>query len=386
MKITIRKTNEGSGVRWVLDYTPANGKRVRRFFKTQEEAKAAATEQDQMSRRAGEDWLALSTVQRLDLLSGYERIRSRGLTLNAVLDQWEAGQGASNGNGQLVPISLSKAGDGWLAHLARKGSSKAHIATCGSWVRRFARGREQQQVQAITSKDILEWLANFDGVTYNNQRDAARNFFGWCFDNKHHKELICTSKIAPVKKIPHKIPSHLTVEQTRTLMRFCMANPEYLGYVTLALWCGIRPSECDRMAWADIDFEHGIVNVRVTKTGEPRQIHMTETTAAWMRLAKQHNSPIGPDFAPTVSIKADKIRALREALGMAEWPMDILRHSFGSYYCELSRSIGDTAIEMGNTEAIIKKHYRAVIRPDQCREFWAITPESISTAPQTVNP
>jgi hypothetical protein len=61
-----------------------------------------------------------------------------------------------------------------------------------------------------------------------------------------------------------------------------------------------------------------------------------------------------------------------------EWPHNALRHSFGSYSYGKSKSENLTAAEMGNSPAVVFKHYRALVKPEDVTAYWAIRPpESI---------
>jgi hypothetical protein len=55
-------------------------------------------------------------------------------------------------------------------------------------------------------------------------------------------------------------------------------------------------------------------------------------------------------------------------------PMNILRHTFGSYHYALHRNENLTAAEMGNSPAIVFRHYRAVDTPEAAKQFWNLLP------------
>lgn len=59
-----------------------------------------------------------------------------------------------------------------------------------------------------------------------------------------------------------------------------------------------------------------------------------------------------------------------------ELPINVLRHTFGSYHYALHRNENLTAAEMGNSPAVIFRHYRAVVKPDATAMFWNILPEA----------
>ena len=51
---------------------------------------------------------------------------------------------------------------------------------------------------------------------------------------------------------------------------------------------------------------------------------------------------------------------------------DVLRHTFLSMFVAKFRSIGEAAIQAGNSEAIIRKHYLDLKDAAEAEEFWSI--------------
>ena len=60
------------------------------------------------------------------------------------------------------------------------------------------------------------------------------------------------------------------------------------------------------------------------------------------------------------------------------YPGPLCLHSFGSYNFEKSKSENLTAVEMGNSPAVIFKHYRALVKPEDAALYWQITPETVA--------
>ena len=51
-----------------------------------------------------------------------------------------------------------------------------------------------------------------------------------------------------------------------------------------------------------------------------------------------------------------------------------LRHSFGSYRVEMVKNAGQVALEMGNSGAIVMKHYFDIVESRAAKECWNIRP------------
>lgn len=54
---------------------------------------------------------------------------------------------------------------------------------------------------------------------------------------------------------------------------------------------------------------------------------------------------------------------------------DEARHSFISYHVALHRSLGDAALQAGNSETIIRRHYLNLHPKDEGAEFFRIVPD-----------
>ncbi len=55
------------------------------------------------------------------------------------------------------------------------------------------------------------------------------------------------------------------------------------------------------------------------------------------------------------------------------WPHN-LRRSFGSYHYAQYRDKNRTAAEMGNSPAVVFRHYRALVERDAADAFWLLRP------------
>ena len=70
------------------------------------------------------------------------------------------------------------------------------------------------------------------------------------------------------------------------------------------------------------------------------------------------------------------ISEIRKACGLTGKD-DVLRHTFISQHVAKFRSIGDAALESGNSETILKRHYLNLFTEADAELFWGITPKSI---------
>ncbi|MDP0497957.1 MAG: hypothetical protein Q7Q73_17280, partial [Verrucomicrobiota bacterium JB024] len=59
-------------------------------------------------------------------------------------------------------------------------------------------------------------------------------------------------------------------------------------------------------------------------------------------------------------------------------PHDVLRHTYISMTVGAFRSVGDTALQAGNSEAIIRQHYLDLKSEAEADAFWRIVPQGMA--------
>jgi len=59
-----------------------------------------------------------------------------------------------------------------------------------------------------------------------------------------------------------------------------------------------------------------------------------------------------------------------------------MRHSFISFFVAKFRSIGEAALQAGNSESIIRKHYLDLKTTEEAEQFFGILPKHARTPPE----
>jgi hypothetical protein len=254
-------------------------------------------------------------------------------------------------------------------------------------------------VADVTTADVVAYLASLRSKagltaapkTVNNSRADLRGFFAWCTGQERDTPLAgCarrwhTSNPAadtPKKSVPTGSPHILSVEQSTALMvRLEKEWPAYLPFFALALFAGIRPGEngeLHKMAKHEnlhtpskeaggrplIDLDRLVVTIppTIAKTGKKRVVPISGNLAAWLAV---HPGPILP-----VGFQAG-LETIRKTCQLSH---DVLRHSFISYRVTASGSKAKTALEAGNSEGVIDKHYLNLPSEAEATAFWQIMP------------
>lgn len=146
-------------------------------------------------------------------------------------------------------------------------------------------------------------------------------------------------------------------------MAYVSSMENVARYYALCLFAGIRPAEVGRISKDPraIDLENGVIHVSEasSKTHTSRTIVIQPNLREWLL-----KFPNGTAYESNYSV-----RAVRRQFAL---PKDVLRHTFISNHVTAFGSFAETAIESGNTESIIRKHYYARVSKPDAAKFWQI--------------
>ena len=158
-------------------------------------------------------------------------------------------------------------------------------------------------------------------------------------------------------------------------MEFVETNhPAAVPFFALCLFAGIRPclrtGEIVRLKPEHVRLSEGIIRIdgEVSKVREPRTITIQPCLAAWLRAYPLEDFPIVPA----------NLQHLREkAVGKFNLAHDVMRHTFISMFVGKYRSLGEAALQAGNSESIIRKHYLDQKSAAEAEQFFNIMPKRL---------
>lgn len=253
-------------------------------------------------------------------------------------------------------------------------------------------------VMEVTGEDVQGFLASLRGrdgrvaspKTRENVRADLRSFFAWCMgmennvpmpgvQRRWHVENPAAS--VPREKPARAVPLVLSVADAAALMKDVerVREGDLVQYFALALFAGIRPSgELEKLAVHEglrapcreaggrplLDLERGVITIPadVAKTGRKRVVTIQANLQAWLEAYAGPVFPRGHDRA---------VQAIRKRRALGH---DVLRHSFISYHVGAFGSKSRTALEAGNSEAVIDAHYLNLPTEAEGRAFFSIMP------------
>ena len=233
----------------------------------------------------------------------------------------------------------------------------------------------------ITTESVEEYLRALrarDGEapasrkTWNNARAELHSFFAWCSDRR--RGWVAENPVSQIErfKIARGVVESLDVRQCRELMAYVESykGGRLMRYFALALFAGIRPAgELARLATSRnlarlIDLARDVLWVppEIGKTGEKRRVKIRPNLKEWLLSAPAEILPANHDR---------DLKHIRQRFGLGH---DVLRHTFFSMHVATFKSVGEAALEGGNSEHIVRKHYLDLANYEEGAEFWTIRP------------
>ena len=249
------------------------------------------------------------------------------------------------------------------------GLSARYIGQLRSDLMRFGEAFHKS-ITTITTEELDEWIRSFGRAprTRNNFRTSLNTFFAYCRRSGYLPKHLPTEAegIGRVKVRDQRIKV-MTPQQMAKLLN--KSTDEMIPFIAIGGFAGLRSAEIQRLDWADVMLDRGLIEVRPenAKTASRRLVPISDNLKAWLQ----------PLFGDGPVLK--RIEIWRDVTALAkklkiDWEKNILRHSAISYRVATTQNVNAVALESGNTPAIIFKHYREIVMPEDAEAWWSIRP------------
>ncbi|MCU0792167.1 MAG: site-specific integrase [Opitutaceae bacterium] len=360
------------------------GVRVRKFFPNREEAEGYRQLKEVEALNGGHELRASVTHLTADQLrqaeAAFRRLGEKPLlaAVDWYLDTYRD---------TLTKKTVKEAYPGFLDSI-RDEVRQSTIDDYTSSLKAFGEFTDKRSLPEIRGDDVEAFLTKrgLKKKSWNNTRADLHAFFAWA--EKAPRKWITSNPVAEVKTITltRGLPEIISVRTARDLMSFVATyrgqgkEPKPAGflvpYFSLALFAGIRPAinegEIIRLGRlknlaAVIDLKNRVIRItpEIAKTKDIRQVTIQPNLESWLRAYPGDKFPITP---PSLF---DEVSFVRKKFALGH---DVLRHTFITMHVTKFRSMGDTALQSGNSEKMIKKHYLNIANPDDADAFWSIVP------------
>ena len=364
----------------------AGGERTTRSFETMEEAKAFAQRQEIEAGNAGVRAATLiGDGERRAMLHAKEALARHGKTMADAVAFYLSHLESSAKSAPVAEVLAS-----FMEHRRTEGKAARYLLDLNSRLGRFARDFGERSIGSVTAEEISQWLnaLNLEPVGTNNFRRVIAVMFNYAAARGFCREGVVKRTVR--MKTLEKEPGILTVAECGALLQG--AAPEVRAPLAIGLFCGVRDAELRRLDWRAVDLEGEslVIGSNVSKLSQRRIIRIHENLRAWLEPLRQLGGSILPGGQKTRTM----MEAARRAAGFGSpaecaadpalrpWPTNALRHSFASYRLAQWPDAAALALEMGNSPAVILKHYRQLVKPAAAAAFWNLTPAG--TVPRNV--
>jgi len=252
------------------------------------------------------------------------------------------------------------------------------LRACCSMKNRFQADFGQTKIAEIDRQFVMDYLNGQEcgNVYRDNLRNYIGQFFFWAIKEGYAKEN--PAKGIEIDTNDLSAPEYYSVDMCEKIMIEASKTPEMVPYFALCLFCGIRPTECQRLEWwsnenkwgVNIETGYIVMTGSITKTKTGRQFDIPKNCLSWLRAYKVDGKPLIP-----VNFR-NAFKDITKTFN-GSWIQDGMRHTYATFAYALHHSLPELAHVMGNSPGIIEKFYRGQIAENDVQAFWNITPESI---------
>jgi len=354
--VTVRSERVRGQKRWVVAWHDADGKQRRRFFRARVDA-----ETDAAARRS-EDAEILAAI------------RARGLTLRAVWEAYTAGN-------KPAPVAAGPTVAEVIEEVARAkevgGRSARYVRQLRFALLQFAQGRERARIGAVTTEDLEGWMATKRVASRSTLRARLSSMFSFAVRRGYRPDNPC-DRLESIH-VQRSTPTVLSVRDAARVLSWTRRHrPRALGAVVLTLMCGLRPEEAMRTTWTAIRIDgpeacHVVVEAQTSKVRQRRVVYPMPAAVAWLRLAKT----LGADLPLHLESWRRLLTQLRKRMGWPRWPQDVTRHTSATYWLAAGVPIYEVAEQLGNSPAVLRTHYRALVTREDTARFWGLVPRQL---------
>lgn len=378
----LRAYTKGGVQYWRVDLGMIAGKRVQKQFPTKAKAEAFLSSKRTEMASGGTATVAFSGEDRIAFESFKARLAALGATVDQAIDFFVSARPKH-------VRSLKEAIDECIQAKRAANRRPRYVDGLESYLTAFAKGREAQAVDAITSADVERWFVSrgeTNGTLASNLGRLSA-LFSLCVRRGYCPVNPCDA-IERVH-VEHGAPRILSIEDCRRLLDACRdRRPKFMGYLALAMFAGVRPEEIEKLNWSAVDLEQGrvVIDASSSKVRRRRIVDLSPNAVAWLRLCKNRKGRVAPW---TTNRRKIIVRQLRNATAEREyhgpkgaktirepvaWCQDILRHTAASHWMARDRDAAKVADQLGNSPRVLLTNYRALVGTEDTKEFWGLMP------------
>lgn len=287
----------------------------------------------------------------------------------------------------------------WRETQVKKGILKASSVDADRWrLLKLDKAFGEIQLADLTTVQLREFFDEIPGNPRSIYK-SIRVFFGWALERGYLGENPMLG-IKPVGEFGIN-NDYYPVETFKRFLRIAAGldpvrprgepTRAFIGLLPLFVvsgFLGLRSHEAfrltrkaDSIRWTDLHFELEVPSIEIRaeigKTGLRyiETVHYLEAAKAWLQLAERET----PHIVRWTKRQIQELkRDFKKATGL-DFTENGFRNSFATYALTFNglQGVGKLALEMGNSEAICKRHYVRTIAPGSGRAWFNLRPFEI---------
>jgi integrase len=347
------------------------GKRQQLFFSTKAEAQGKCDQLQVTKDNFGTSLTLLSSTEVTEAAKAYQMLKPHGIgLLEAVRKYLEIHEQRT------ASITFLDLCNRYLA--AKSARDERHLKGLRNTRDRFP-SLHEKLVSDIDYR-ILEPLIN--AVPSGGRNLILRHFrlfFNFAIKKGFAKENP-VARLDFVQVVRKEVEVITPTDVARMLEHALQSDLDLVPFLTLGIFCGIRPEEIRLMHWSDVDVPSKGITIRpeVSKTHKRRFPELSDNAAEWLEAYRRAG---GQMKGPITKLQEDALFAHRQknrlAAGVTHWPNSAMRHSFCSYWLAQHKDVNRLVLLSGHDSPdTMWENYHRGVTPAEAEKFWAITPPS----------
>lgn len=357
-RINVTKVKVHGAWRYRVNYREGK-KRMRPTFESRAAANAEAARVRNDFSQLGSSWINLPPSDRSRLMDAWVKAKNSGLDLATLI---------SHAPKPSISKKLSEVVAELVTAKKSAGRDDGYLNSLKIVLNQFLKGRESLAIDRVTLSNVEAFLDS-KSLAY---RSTLRARLSTLFNFSIRRRYITNNPCAQLEAVTyHKPPPQIfTPLQLKTALDWLQKNPNGMTWFVLTTLCGLRPEEAQKTPQNKIQTDAGIVIVdtQTTKVRERRVVTPMKEAIHWLNLSFKLGS-----YTP-ISKQSKKrfLKQLRKVLGFEKWPKDITRHTAASIWLARIKSAAEVAEQLGNSERVLKRDYKALVTPEMLREFMGV--------------
>jgi integrase len=359
--LVVRKLDNRPNTPYQTDYY-ANGKRIRRSYKTYEEAvEDYERYQNTLTKAQNVLWTRNLTIEQVADINTALNMLPKGKTLvDAVKTLIDA----------VTLIPMSKVVE--IFKDSKKELSYDYVSTLSLRIDSFLAHFENWD--NANADSIREWISSRGSPkTINHYFTLVGEFYRFAYRRRYiDKNPMDMLSALDFPKIKRKPPKYFSVKDVQVILDFIVNKyPKWVSWFAVGLFSGIRHAEINKLTKNNFNFSRKEITLQsdIVKTGDTWLMENLPSNL-WSWLDKYPTlNPISKSQFPELTKSIERNTGIK-------WIHNGLRHSFATYHLSKYRDSAKTSLLLRhrNKDTLWQHYLGGLVSEDIANQYFSIVP------------